>query len=199
MVNLQRQPNGRNTREYTAAVDAEYQMRQNCIENATKALEANHHLPAILVLRGLAYANSGRPDQGVADFTAAIAEDPKSAVAHFYRGVYFSNANRPNEAIKEFTATIELQPNATLAYLRRAETYKRMGDELNERIDMKKFKELTDKLKQEREDAVNLPEELFGKPAKPLESEVGAALQPLIKAQRELEKKLDDTAVKTFL
>jgi len=194
----QRQPNGRNTREFSAAAEAEYQMRQKCIDNATKALEANRHLPAILVLRGLAYANSGRQELGFADFTAAIIEDPKSAVAHFHRGVFFNNANRLNEAIKEFTTAIELQPNATLAYLRRAEVYKRTGDELNYQIDVKKFKELTDKIKQERADAISLPEELFGKAAKPLEPEFGAALQPLVKAQQELEKKLDATAVKTF-
>ena len=199
VANLEKAPNGRQLREYAAAAEREYQMRQKCIENATKALEANRHLSAILILRGLAYANSGRGPQGFADFTAAIAEDPKLAMAHFYRGVYFSNAGRPKEAIKEFTTTIELQPNATLAYLRLAEMYKKIDDPVSEAAVRSKLQELMDKIKQGQKAAVNSADELLGNAEKLMEPEAGAALQPLIKAQKDLEKKLDDTAVKTIL
>jgi tetratricopeptide (TPR) repeat protein len=199
VVALQKEPGGTNMPAYKKAAEEEYQMRQKCIESATKALEANRHLPAILLLRGLAYANSGRANLAGADFTAAIADDPKLAKAYYYRGVYYNNAGMLNEAIKDFTKAVDLQPNATMVYYRLEEDYNKIGDSVSAAAAHSKFIELTDKIKQGRANAVSSPEEMIGNAAKFMEPEAGAALQPLIKAQKELEKKLDDTPVKAII
>jgi tetratricopeptide (TPR) repeat protein len=196
---MQRKPDGKQRPEYAAAVEKEYQMRQKCIDNATKALDANRHLAMIYVLRGLAFANSGREKQAFDDFDAAVTEDPQMSLAHYYRGVFYNNAGRLKEAVDDFNKTVELQPNATLAYLRLMEISRKIDDPVSERAIRSKYEEVLKKIRTKQESSIAAPEEPLGRPSDVLEPEVGSALQPLVKAQKELETKLDDTAVKTFL
>ena len=66
------------------------ELRQKCIDDATAAIAANRHLARAYLTRGLAYANLQIADKALADFNAAIREDPKMVKAYYNRAVLFA-------------------------------------------------------------------------------------------------------------
>jgi tetratricopeptide (TPR) repeat protein len=183
--------------EYAAGMKKGLEYSQQCVDNATRALEANRHQPELYIRRGLAHANSRNLPQAFSDLSAAIGEDPLAAKAYFLRAVVLVNASHLDDAIKDFTKAIELQPNYAIAYKRRGEVYKALGDPVSAAADGQKYKELVARLKQELSSSVDRPDESFGKAEEPsLAAELGPAFQPLVKAKKELEAKLDASAVK---
>jgi tetratricopeptide (TPR) repeat protein len=193
---LARAPDAKRREDYKRALDSEYQFREKTIESATKALPANRNQSQMYLLRGLAYVNSDRESLGFADFNAAIQDDPLVALAYYYRGIFLFNNGRLDDAIADFTRTIELQPNAVLAYERRAKAYLAAGDQALATIDAKKSQELAEKLKKQQNGNADSRDDKLGESGNGIESDVGTPMQPIFKARKELQQKLDATAVK---
>jgi tetratricopeptide (TPR) repeat protein len=63
----------------------------------------------------------------IADYGAAIAVEPKSAIARFNRGYLLSASGRFKEAILDFDVVIRGNPRASGAYLNRAHAHAEMG------------------------------------------------------------------------
>ena len=87
-------------------------MRQKCIDDATKAIDANRHLARAYLMRGLVYANQQIPEKALADFNAAIREDPKMA-RHITTAASTSSIKQRHldAAIKDFEKAGKLQPD----------------------------------------------------------------------------------------
>ncbi len=59
----------------------------------------------------------------IADFTAAIRQDPSLAVIYFCRGQSYAELKQAQQAIADYSKAIELSPLNANAYLNRAEVY----------------------------------------------------------------------------
>ena len=82
-----------------------------------------------LVNRGLMLAAAGRTDAAMADYDAAIAQDPRLASAYITRGAAQLHAGRYDAARADFTQAIALGgDNQHLAYFNRGEAYESTGN-----------------------------------------------------------------------
>ncbi|MCX6243620.1 MAG: tetratricopeptide repeat protein [Bacteroidetes bacterium] len=77
--------------------------------------------------RGIAYTQEGQWDNALADFTKAIAVDPKYPVSFANRGMVYGNLGRVEDAISDFTKAIEIDTAYTLVYHNRGVTYGSLG------------------------------------------------------------------------
>ena len=109
------------------------EFQQNCIDDSTHAIEANPHLAQAYLTRGL--ANRSTPEKALADFNAAIREDPRMFRAYFNRGVLFFNNHHVDAAIKDFEEAERLQPDASEIDNRLYQCYAQKAD----RISMNKY------------------------------------------------------------
>jgi len=73
--------------------------------------------------RGLAYANQGNFSQAIADYTQAIAIDPKYADAYYNRGIAYDRQGNFSQAICDYTKAINIIPNSADAYNNRGIVY----------------------------------------------------------------------------
>ncbi|MEW6672827.1 MAG: tetratricopeptide repeat protein [Thermodesulfobacteriota bacterium] len=78
--------------------------------------------------RGLAHFDKGRYDQAVADFSQAIAIDPKNAAAYSNRGDTYLLMGRYDLAIADFTKVIEINPKLSVFYYLRGNAYFKKKD-----------------------------------------------------------------------
>ena len=74
-------------KEIASCLEKTSGLRQKSIDDASQAIAANRHLASAYLTRGLAYGNQGVLDKALADFDAAIHEDPKMVVAYQDRAV----------------------------------------------------------------------------------------------------------------
>ena len=73
-----------------------------------------------LVVRGDVYLARGDRDNAIADYTQAIATDPKLVSAYINRGVAYLGKSSWDPAIADFTTVISLDPKThVMAYLNR--------------------------------------------------------------------------------
>jgi serine/threonine-protein kinase len=70
---------------------------------------------------------SGNFSGAIADYTAAIAIEPKS-IAHYYRAWLYNRSGRFKDAIADLDVLIKQQPNAVAAYLERGKAHARVGE-----------------------------------------------------------------------
>jgi len=73
--------------------------------------------------RGAAYADKGDLDHAIADFSQAIALDPKNAVFYDDRGDAYRDKNDDDHAIADFDQAITLDPKNAMAYKGRGAAY----------------------------------------------------------------------------
>ncbi|MDR0557102.1 MAG: tetratricopeptide repeat protein [Treponema sp.] len=73
--------------------------------------------------RGDARKNRGEWDQAIAEYTAAIREDPNNVAAYYNRGNAFYNKGDLDTAIADYTQAIRLDPNFAIMYYNRGNTY----------------------------------------------------------------------------
>jgi tetratricopeptide (TPR) repeat protein len=78
--------------------------------------------------RGDASKNRGDWDRAIADYTAALREDPNNVRAYYGRGNAFRSKGDHDTAIADYTQAIRLDPNYTFAYYARGITYRAKGD-----------------------------------------------------------------------
>ena len=77
--------------------------------------------------RGVAYTKKGEVDRAIADYTKAIAIDPKLAQAYNNRGVVYKKKGEVDRAIADYTKAIALNPNLAGAYYNRGYAYTKKG------------------------------------------------------------------------
>jgi len=65
--------------------------------------------------RGVAYAEKGEVDRAIADYTKAIAINPKLADAYNNRGVSYRKKGDKEHAIADFRKALEIDPSGQLA------------------------------------------------------------------------------------
>ncbi len=114
------------------------------------------------------------------------------AKAYYNRGILYTKRGQFKLAIDDFVAASKLQPNYLYCYVRLEQVYRKMGNPLMEKkyhdLWHDKIHDLTD----EQEIAFGVAGDAAIKPKAP-EIQPLAVLDPLGKAKRELQKKLDAT------
>ena len=73
--------------------------------------------------RGVAYSNTGKYTQAIADFDKAIELNPLQSVFYWSRGRIYRLLGDNDRAIVDFNKTIELKPDEALAYYERGIAY----------------------------------------------------------------------------
>jgi tetratricopeptide (TPR) repeat protein len=96
-----------------------------------------------LVNRGLVLASAGRADAAMADYDAAIAQDPRLASAYITRGAALLHTARYDAARADFNQAIALGgDNLHLAYFNRGEAQESAGNLVAAYHDYRKAQEL---------------------------------------------------------
>jgi tetratricopeptide (TPR) repeat protein len=72
--------------------------------------------------RGVAYLDTGKTDEAIADFTRAIALDPKGASAHDGRASAWVAKGDRERALADFSRAIDLEPRSSRRWTDRAST-----------------------------------------------------------------------------
>jgi tetratricopeptide (TPR) repeat protein len=73
--------------------------------------------------RGFAYENKGEWDRAIADYTKAIALEPKGASAYFSRGLAYETKGDKEKAIADLRKALEIRPSFQYA----KDSLKRLG------------------------------------------------------------------------
>ena len=101
----------------------------NAIKHYTEALKLEFDTKAwVYYNRGIAYANTGKIDRAVQDFTQVIALNPKFADAYYNRGNVHSIKGEYDKAIRDYTQVIALNPKFADAYYNRGTIYSNKGE-----------------------------------------------------------------------
>jgi tetratricopeptide (TPR) repeat protein len=97
-----------------------------------------------LIQRGQAYAESGRPNEAIVDFSAAIKLDPKYAEAWCHRGTVYGQLGQVDKAIGDLSKAIALEADYA-AWVNRGITYTRLRKWDQALVDLSKATELDPK------------------------------------------------------
>lgn len=130
-----------------AKADSLTQRQQNnamAVCNQAVAGDLSHvAMAGTLVNRGLVLAAAGRADAAMADYDAAIAQDPRMASAYITRGAALLHAARYDAARADFSQAIALGgDNQHLAYFNRGEAQEASGNLVAAYHDYRKAQEL---------------------------------------------------------
>ena len=85
--------------------------REDAIELATKAIQAEPKNAKAYYVRGRFYAEVRQPQQAVKDFNQALVLDPKSALPYYHRGEESFKLGRIKESAADFDKFLELSPD----------------------------------------------------------------------------------------
>jgi len=85
--------------------------REDAIELATKAIEADPKNARAYYVRGRFYAEVRQPQKAVKDFNQALALDPAVALAYFHRGAEGFKLGRIRESAADFDKFVDLSPD----------------------------------------------------------------------------------------
>jgi tetratricopeptide (TPR) repeat protein len=93
--------------------------------------------------RGHIHMNTGKYDEAIEDFTAAITIDGSIAAFYRYRGAVYGEMNQRDKAIADLATALSLDPEYVEAYLDRGDIWRRSGEGfrgyLGDRPDCKRF------------------------------------------------------------
>ncbi len=92
--------------------------------------------------RGIAASPDKKPGEAISDLERAVKSSPQFAPLHFVLGVEYFNAIRYREAMAQFDETIRLDPLDGQAWYARGIIFKRLQDENQALMQMKKSCEL---------------------------------------------------------
>jgi tetratricopeptide (TPR) repeat protein len=110
----------------------------------TEAIELGKDLPSILragpyINRGLAYADKGDLDAGLADLNQAIKLQPNSFYAYQDRGDIYRKRKEPDKAIADFTKAIKLNSKFPSPYMTRGLTLLAEGKDTEANADFARY------------------------------------------------------------
>jgi tetratricopeptide (TPR) repeat protein len=83
-------------------------------------LQQNHQVEIAYFLRGVTFADEGKNQEAIADFSQAIELKPDDAVAYYNRAAALIEERRYDAALQDFNKAIELKPDCFPAYVNRA-------------------------------------------------------------------------------
>jgi tetratricopeptide (TPR) repeat protein len=109
----------------------QYEMTDLSIADYTAVLQNDPNNVLALSNRGVAYADRGDYDQGLADCNQAINLAPNLAYVYYNRGLvydYVSSRDYYDHAIADYTRAIRIDPNFTFAYYHRGNMYAMKAD-----------------------------------------------------------------------
>lgn len=105
---------------------------RSAIAACTRILNAASVTPAVsqiaLYNRGCAHARLGQHQEAVADFTAAIRNNPVLGLAHFNRGNSYKDLQQYDLAIADYTKVIAMSSHYWQAHNNRGIVYAEKGD-----------------------------------------------------------------------
>src|ERR1051325_6813902 len=87
--------------------------REEAIELATKAIEAEPKSAKAYYVRGRFYAEVRQPQKAVQDFTQTLALDSGAALAYYHRGAEGFKLGRVKESAADFDKFVDLTPDQT--------------------------------------------------------------------------------------
>jgi tetratricopeptide (TPR) repeat protein len=201
-------------KELASCLEKVRELWQKSIDDATAAIAANRHMASAYVTRGVDYYNQQSPERAFADFTAAIREDPKIARAYGNRGTLFYRLARAratikdvqnadkflDAAIKDFEDASSLEPANYDYDVWLCRCYKQKDVPVLASHYLDQAREKARRSRQELDEGVlDASNDFVVTPKKAAGLEPDAAdsdLDPLAKAQKDLEKLLDATAEK---
>ncbi len=108
---------------YRGLIRGEQGNANAAIEDLTKAIEINPHMPQAWAARGSFYLLQMRPAKAIEDFNKAIELDPQHAPNYVNRGQAYMNLEMIDLALQDFNKAIELDPNSVAAYFNRGVLY----------------------------------------------------------------------------
>jgi tetratricopeptide (TPR) repeat protein len=99
-----------------------------CTEIISKESETKQNLAVAYYNRGASYYAKVENDRAIADYTMAIALDPKYALAYYNRGNIYLHKSDYDRAIADYTKAIEIDPKDAAFYYNRGNMYGDKGD-----------------------------------------------------------------------
>src|SRR5437667_9951983 len=85
--------------------------REDAIELATKAIEAEPKNAKAYYVRGRFYSEVRQPQKAVKDFNQALVLDPKAALPYYHRGEESFKLGRIKESAADFDKFLDLSPD----------------------------------------------------------------------------------------
>jgi len=73
------------------------------------------------------YKDLGKSEMAIADYSRAIAINPKYTEAYINRGIIYGNMGKWNEAISDYSKAVEIDPKSDQAYYDRGNAYRTIG------------------------------------------------------------------------
>ena len=93
-------------------------------------------IPEEFIIRGIIFAEEGKFDLAVRDFTEAIRMRPNYAAAFYNRGLTYTKMERYEDGILDFTSAIAIVPEHQGAHVQRALTYTLLGRDAEAEADI---------------------------------------------------------------
>ena len=116
----------------SGAENADFQAQVQALDQREQEGEARRESQGQLtpwdhIRRGSRYHDAGAYTEAVAEYTQAIALDPKNAAAYNNRGIAYRNLGKYAEAIADYDQAIALDPQDAVAYSNRGIAYRNLG------------------------------------------------------------------------
>ena len=116
----------------SGAENADFQAQLQALDQREQKGEAKRESQGQLtpwdhIRRGSRYHDAGAYTEAVAEYTQAIALDPKNAAAYNNRGIAYVDWGKYAEAVADFTQAIALDPKNAAAYNNRGAAYDDLG------------------------------------------------------------------------
>jgi len=123
--------------------DAYYELGliDKAIEDISKAMEKEPDW-YILSTRGNYYTGAGEYEKAIADYTAAIEDNPSSSFPYYRRGWCYELMGNKAKALEEYNMGIDMQEEYAYLYLMRGELLLEQGNELEAKADFEKVLQL---------------------------------------------------------
>jgi len=127
---------------------------QESIQDLTDGLKLNPDNKNGYFNRSIAYFNSKKYEEALADYKSYLQYDPYNANIWYESGMLQRSLNRGPEAIGSLTKAIDLNPQFGLAYMERARAHSQAGNKDLARSDYQKAQQLRMPFTQEDKDAM---------------------------------------------
>ncbi|MFZ1988533.1 MAG: tetratricopeptide repeat protein [Alphaproteobacteria bacterium] len=114
----------RDASENNPNADIRIELNTQCLKDRSD----NQSQASSYVRRAIAYSDKGDDDRAIADFTKAIALNPKFINAYYDRGLVYISKGDYDRAIADLNQAIGLDPNDAISYSNRGAAYSGKGD-----------------------------------------------------------------------
>jgi tetratricopeptide (TPR) repeat protein len=114
--------------EKTLEIDPNHQLAQEALEIIEDVIDQKIKWDtALFLFKGTAYINKELFDDGITEFSKAIASEPDYFVAYIQRGNAYLNKDELDEAVTDFNQSLKLNPHLATVYGKRGVAYYKQG------------------------------------------------------------------------